>query len=116
MHMHAGIAFLLSPFFLLFFFFFACSLRTPLCIRYSPSVICVAAIRMAMRHLISVTKQLDAEPTRPLQPGQQPPVGKPKPWFEELFGVQKRTMNGPWRQPTHTARGDAFRNFASNSV
>lgn len=71
------------------------SLRTSLCLRYAPSVICVSAIRLAMRHLITVTKVLDAEPVRKLPNGQPAPPATPgakvKLWYEELFAVDRKT-------------------------
>jgi hypothetical protein len=80
------------------------SLRTSLCLRYPPTVICVAAIRLSMRHLMTVTKQLDAEPTRRVAPGFPQPSAsaKEKPWFEELFGVDKKTDKGQWMPLIHT--------------
>lgn len=67
------------------------SLRTPLALLYSPSVICVAAIRMAMKHLIS-GGVLAEEPTRK---SSIVGPGKVKPWHEELFGVDKKTLTCP---------------------
>lgn len=78
------------------------SLRTSLCIRYSPSVICVVAIRMAMHHLIQQGK-LHGEPVKSSQAvlasDAQAPTsvtglpGGPRVWHEELFGLNKKTVN-----------------------
>src|SRR4051794_3281962 len=76
------------------------SLRTPLCLKYSPSMICVAAIRLAMRHLIT-RNELVQEPvkhkqsTLALAPIERN-IGTAthhKPWYEELFGMQKKEID-----------------------
>jgi hypothetical protein len=68
-------------------------------------VICVAAIRLAMRHLIQTTKFLESEPVRKQQPGVQPTNGKAKPWFEELFGIDQRTITSQWQQQREKTSG-----------
>ena len=110
-HTHCCFSHALFIFFLLFF-----SLRTPLCLQFAPSVICVAAIRLAMRHLITMSKQLEQEPTRKWMPGQQPPHGKQKMWHEELFGIDKPTMKCQTHINTSRAQADKLPAFVISPV
>ncbi len=81
-------------------FFLSLSLRTSLCVQYSPSIICVAAIRLAMLHLMRM-KKLDREPVRTLAWSEggaaaaaavAPQMPNTRPWYEELFGLSTATI------------------------
>ena len=58
------------------------SLRSTLCLEYPPDVVCVAVIALSIKY-----KQLD----EPVRAG--PSVLSAKPWHEELFGVDKKTID-----------------------